>query len=57
VSTGQLFIEEAVEQEIMAMEPYASHTTLERVKNDADGTFRMESGSKFPGLYTSQFSC
>ncbi|KAJ6043825.1 hypothetical protein N7499_006244 [Penicillium canescens] len=29
----------------MAAEPYASHITLERIKNDADGTFHVESGA------------
>lgn len=37
----------------MATEPYASHTTLERVKNDANGTFYVESGGKCPKLYNS----
>ena len=45
VSTGQIFIDEALEPQIMAMEPYASHTEIQRVQNDADGVFTTESSS------------
>jgi hypothetical protein len=49
VSTGQIFIDEALEEEIMAVEPYASHTQIERVPNDDDGIYTTESMSKsFP---------
>ncbi|CAI7610001.1 unnamed protein product [Penicillium bialowiezense] len=43
VSTGQIFIDEALEDEIMALEPYASHTQIERVPNDVDGIYTTES--------------
>jgi hypothetical protein len=46
VSTGQIFIDEALEKEIMAIEPYASHTEIERVHNDVDETYSFESISK-----------
>lgn len=45
VSTGQIFIDEALERQIMAMEPYASHTEIQRVQNDIDGIFTTESSS------------
>lgn len=45
MSTGQIFIDEALEPQIMAMEPYASHTEIQRVQNDADGVFTTESSS------------
>lgn len=32
----------------MALEPYASHTEIERVKNDDDGIYLTESDSEFP---------
>ncbi|KAJ5476726.1 hypothetical protein N7475_002455 [Penicillium sp. IBT 31633x] len=43
VSTGQIFIGEELEKQIMALEPYASHTEIERVQNDDDGIFLTES--------------
>lgn len=46
VSTGQIFIDEALEEKIMALEPYASHTQIERVPNDLDGIYTTESMSK-----------
>lgn len=48
VSTGQIFIGEELEKQIMALEPYASHTEIERVQNDDDGIFLTESDSEFP---------
>ncbi|KAJ5889206.1 hypothetical protein N7504_010016 [Penicillium tannophilum] len=39
VSTGQLYFEEALEEKIMAMEPYASHTQINRTRNDVDMEF------------------
>ncbi|TVY19351.1 hypothetical protein LARI1_G003574, partial [Lachnellula arida] len=43
VSTGQIFIDEALEQEIMAVEPYASHTQISRYTNAEDGIYSTES--------------
>ena len=45
MSTGKIFIDEALERQIMAMEPYASHTEIQRVQNDNDGIFTTESSS------------
>ncbi|PYH33423.1 dioxygenase [Aspergillus neoniger CBS 115656] len=36
VSTGQLYFEEELEQEVMSMEPYASHTQINRTTNAED---------------------
>lgn len=47
VSTGQIFIDEKLEQEIMALEPYASHTEIKRVKNLDDGIYSTESNSTY----------
>ncbi|THC94363.1 hypothetical protein EYZ11_006161 [Aspergillus tanneri] len=43
VSTGQIFVDEALEERIMSLEPYSSHTQIERVKNDDDGIYTHES--------------
>lgn len=45
VSTGQIFADERLSEEIMGLEPYSSHTEIERVKNDADGIYTQESTS------------
>lgn len=39
VETGQIFFAEELEQEIMALEPYVSHTEIDRLTNDGDGIF------------------
>ncbi|KAL4802187.1 Intradiol ring-cleavage dioxygenase [Aspergillus unguis] len=39
VSTGQLYFEEELEKKIMALEPYASHTEINRTRNDVDMEF------------------
>ncbi|KAL3473070.1 Intradiol ring-cleavage dioxygenase [Aspergillus californicus] len=43
VSTGQIFIDEALTERIMALEPYASHTEIQRLQNENDGIFVTES--------------
>ncbi|KAJ5518865.1 Intradiol ring-cleavage dioxygenase core [Penicillium expansum] len=39
VSTGQLYFEEELEKKIMALQPYASHTQINRTQNDVDMEF------------------
>lgn len=39
VSTGQLYLDEEISKEIMSLEPYASHTEIERTTNDVDSVF------------------
>lgn len=46
VSTGQIFIDELLSRQLMALEPYVSHTEIERVKNADDGIYNQESASK-----------
>ncbi|KXH31886.1 protocatechuate 3 [Colletotrichum simmondsii] len=43
VSTGQLFFDEPLSQQIMALEPYVSHTEINRTTNDIDSIFADES--------------
>lgn len=46
VSTGQIFIDELLSRQLMALEPYVSHTEIERVENADDGIYNQESASK-----------
>ncbi|KAI1358541.1 Intradiol ring-cleavage dioxygenase [Xylaria arbuscula] len=46
VSTGQLFFDEDLSAQIMALEPYSTHTQIERTTNDVDDIF---SGSSSGG--------
>ncbi|KKY24788.1 putative protocatechuatedioxygenase beta subunit [Phaeomoniella chlamydospora] len=39
VSTGQIYFEEELEEKIMAVEPYASHTQINRTTNADDSVF------------------
>jgi hypothetical protein len=39
VSTGQVYFEEELEERIMALEPYASHTEINRTTNAAGSVF------------------
>ncbi|KAJ8131365.1 hypothetical protein O1611_g2262 [Lasiodiplodia mahajangana] len=50
VSTGQLFFEEALSAQIMALEPYASHTQIERTTNDVDDIFAASSDGWNPAF-------
>lgn len=47
IETGQIFIPEDLSEEIMALEPYASHTEIERLQNSKDGIYLQveESGT------------
>ncbi|KAL9528556.1 hypothetical protein SMMN14_07729 [Sphaerulina musiva] len=45
VETGQIFIDEPLSAQIMAMEPYASHTEIERLKNSGDGIYAQQAQS------------
>ncbi|KAE8383914.1 Intradiol ring-cleavage dioxygenase [Aspergillus bertholletiae] len=39
VSTGQLYFDEALEGQVMSLEPYSSHTQINRTRNDVDMEF------------------
>ncbi|KAI0971532.1 Intradiol ring-cleavage dioxygenase [Xylaria arbuscula] len=47
VSTGQLFFDEPLSEQIMALEPYASHSQINRTLNSVDSVF-AESGNYNP---------
>ncbi|KAI9923723.1 hypothetical protein ASPWEDRAFT_120956 [Aspergillus wentii DTO 134E9] len=42
VSTGQLYFDEALEKKIMALEPYVSHTEINRTTNAADSVYSQD---------------
>lgn len=42
VSTGQFFFAEDLSQQIMALEPYVSHTQINRTTNDVDSIYAGE---------------
>lgn len=39
VSAGQLYFDEALESQIMALDPYSQHTQIDRTTNDIDSIF------------------
>ncbi|KAG2414752.1 hypothetical protein HFD88_003944 [Aspergillus terreus] len=47
VSTGQLYFEEALEEKIMALEPYASHTAINRTTNAEDSVFPYDTAGGY----------
>ncbi|CZR68616.1 probable protocatechuate 3,4-dioxygenase beta subunit [Phialocephala subalpina] len=42
VSTGQIYINETLSQQLMALEPYVSHTQINRTTNDEDSVFDQD---------------
>jgi hypothetical protein len=44
VSTGQIYFDEPLSQKIMALEPYVSHTEINRTTNAVDGFFSGGTG-------------
>ncbi|ODM14593.1 hypothetical protein SI65_09938 [Aspergillus cristatus] len=54
VSTGQIFIDEKLEQEIMALEPYGSHTEIEQLNNVEDGIYATESSTGAMTLFDTE---
>ncbi|KAL4931708.1 intradiol ring-cleavage dioxygenase [Aspergillus undulatus] len=47
VSTGQLYFTEELERQIMALEPYASHTEINRTTNAADTVYFQDTEGGF----------
>ncbi|RHZ49501.1 uncharacterized protein CDV56_104681 [Aspergillus thermomutatus] len=47
INTGQLYFEEEVEEKIMGMEPYASHTQINRTTNAEDMEFSKSTVNGF----------
>lgn len=57
VETGQIFIDEPLSAQIMAMEPYASHTEIERLKNSGDGIYAQQAQCTFLSRGESAIRC
>jgi protocatechuate 3,4-dioxygenase beta subunit len=47
VSTGQLFLAEDLSAQLMALEPYAGHTAINRTTNDIDSIYATETANGF----------
>ncbi|EOD44191.1 putative protocatechuate -dioxygenase beta subunit protein [Neofusicoccum parvum UCRNP2] len=47
ISTGQIFAAEDLTQQIVALEPYASHTTINRTTNAVDSIYSEETKNGF----------
>ncbi|GMG50527.1 unnamed protein product [Aspergillus oryzae var. brunneus] len=47
VSTGQLYFDEALAEKIMSLEPYASHTQINRTTNAEDSIFPYDTAGGF----------
>ncbi|OOF99949.1 hypothetical protein ASPCADRAFT_503879 [Aspergillus carbonarius ITEM 5010] len=47
VSTGQIYFDEEIEQRIMSLEPYASHTEINRTTNAEDSIFSQDAEGGF----------
>nr|WHF58371.1 dioxygenase [Aspergillus sp.] len=50
VSTGQLYFAEELEQQIMALEPYVSHTQINRTTNAEDSVFFQDTEGGYSPL-------
>ena len=47
VSTGQLYFDEPLEKKIMSLEPYASHTEINRTTNAVDSVFSQDTAGGY----------
>ncbi|KAJ9193058.1 hypothetical protein DTO021D3_4940 [Paecilomyces variotii] len=47
VSTGQIYFEEDLSQKIMALQPYASHTQINRTTNTNDSVFSQDTAGGY----------
>lgn len=47
MSTAQLFFDEGITKQVVAMEPYVSHTAVQRVQNSNDFEFSKDSQSGY----------
>jgi protocatechuate 3,4-dioxygenase beta subunit len=50
VSTGQIFFDEDLSQQIMALQPYVTHTEINRTVNAVDSIFAAEAGDWDPAM-------
>jgi hypothetical protein len=42
VSTGQIYLNETISEQLMALEPYVSHTQITRTTNDVDSVYSQD---------------
>jgi hypothetical protein len=42
VSTGQIYLNETISGQLIALEPYVSHTEIDRTTNDVDSVFSQD---------------
>jgi protocatechuate 3,4-dioxygenase beta subunit len=47
ISTGQIFLAEDLSAQLMALDPYASHTQINRTTNDIDSIYIQESANGY----------
>lgn len=47
ISTGQLFLAEDLSAQLMALEPYVSHTQINRTTNDIDSIYSGETANGY----------
>lgn len=52
VSTGQLFFNESLSEQIMALEPYVSHTQINRTTNAVDSVYSQSSADGFNPVFS-----
>ncbi|KAJ5646537.1 hypothetical protein N7490_002909 [Penicillium lividum] len=50
VSTGQIYFDEQLEKEIMALEPYVSHTEINRTTNAEDSVYSQDTDNGYNPL-------
>lgn len=51
VNTGQVYFDEDLEEQIMALEPYASHTTINRTTNSEDTVIADDSENGYDPIF------
>ena len=42
VSTGQIYLNETISEQLMALEPYVSHTEINRTTNNVDSVYSQD---------------
>lgn len=52
ISTGQVYFDEALEQQMMALEPYASHTEINRTTNADDSVYDQDTEGGYNPVFS-----
>ncbi|KAI1497538.1 protocatechuate 3,4-dioxygenase beta subunit [Biscogniauxia marginata] len=52
ISTGQIFLAEDVSAQLMSLEPYVSHTAINRTTNNIDSIFQAEAANGWDPIIT-----